>query len=149
MTVSAKCYYGLRAIYALARHDRTQPLSASEIAEQQDIPIKFLEAILGQLRSGRFVTSRRGAEGGYYLARDPESLTLGELIRFFDGPIAPVDCVSRSQPRACDYPGKCPFLGFWGRVRDAIAGVIDQTTFADLIRENSSDLPVYVGDWTI
>jgi Rrf2 family cysteine metabolism transcriptional repressor len=120
MTVSAKCYYALRAIYALAEHQGTTPLKAGEIAERQHVPIKFLEAILSQLKGGGF-----------------------------DGPIAPVDCVSVSRPKECEYPGHCPFFGFWGRVRQAISDVVDQTTFADLIKENAELGLLYVPEWTI
>ena len=149
MTVSAKCYYALRAIYALAEYRGAAPMKAGEIAEKQHIPIKFLEAILSQLKGGGFVNSRRGAEGGYLLARKPEELTIGQVIRFIDGPVAPVDCVSQSRPKDCEYPGHCPFFGFWGRVRQAIADVVDQTTFADLIQENRDLGFAYVADWTI
>jgi Rrf2 family protein len=149
MTVSAKCYYALRAIYALAEHRGPGPMKANEIAERQYIPIKFLEAILSQLKGGGFVNSRRGAEGGYLLAKPPEDLTIGQVIRFIDGPVAPVDCVSQSRPKQCEYPGHCPFFGFWGRVRQAIADVVDQTTFADLIKENRELASPYVADWTI
>ena len=76
-------------------------------------------------------------------------LKLGEIIRFIDGPIAPVDCVSVSSPKECEYPGHCPFFGFWGRVRQAISDVVDQTTFADLIKENASLGLVYIPEWTI
>jgi Rrf2 family protein len=149
MTVSAKCYYALRAIYALAEHNSSTPLKANEIAEQQYIPIKFLEAILSQLKGGGFVNSRRGAEGGYLLARAPETITIGMIIRFIDGPVAPVDCVSQSRPKQCEYPGQCPFFGFWGKVRQAIADIVDQTTFADLVKENHEINVNYVADWTI
>jgi Rrf2 family protein len=149
MTISAKCYYALRAIYALAEHRAPGPMKANEIAERQHIPIKFLEAILSQLKGGGFVTSRRGAEGGYLLAKTPEELTIGQVIRFIDGPVAPVECVSQSRPKDCDYPGHCPFFGFWGRVRQAIADVVDETTVADLIRENEELRNSYVADWTI
>jgi len=149
MTVSAKCYYALRAIYALAEHQGPAPMKANAIAEQQHIPIKFLEAILSQLKGGGFVNSRRGAEGGYLLAKAANELTLGQVIRFIDGPVAPVDCVSQSRPKECEYPGHCPFFGFWGRVRQAIADVVDQTTFADLIQENRNLGYSYVGDWII
>jgi len=149
MTVSAKCYYGLRAIYALAEHGGATPMKAGEIAERQHIPIKFLEAILSQLKGGGFIVSRRGAEGGYTLARPADRLKIGEIIRFIDGPIAPVDCVSVSRPKECEYPGQCPFFGFWGRVRQAIADVVDQTTFADLMKDNQGLNLVYIADWTI
>ena len=149
MTVSAKCYYGLRAIYALAEHGGATPMKAGEVAERQHIPIKFLEAILSQLKGGGFVVSRRGAEGGYTLARPADRLKIGEVIRFIDGPIAPVDCVSVSRPKVCEYPGQCPFFGFWGRVRQAIADIVDQTTFANLIKDNQDLNLVYIADWTI
>jgi Rrf2 family protein len=149
MTVSAKCYYGLRAISALAEQGTATPMKAGEIAERQHIPIKFLEAILSQLKGGGYVNSRRGAEGGYVLARPADKLPIGEIIRFIDGPLAPVDCVSVSRPKECEYPGHCPFFGLWGRVRKAISEVVDQTTFADLIEENQGLNLVYVADCII
>ena len=79
-------------------------MKANDIAERQHIPIKFLESILSQLRGGGFVLSRRGAEGGYILARPADRLKVGEIIRFIDGPIAPVDCVSVSRPKDANIP---------------------------------------------
>ena len=90
MAVSSKCYYALRAIYALAEHASDEPLKIAEIAERELIPVRFLEVILGQLKGGGFVRSRRGAEGGYSLARPSGSITIGEVMRYVDGPIAPV-----------------------------------------------------------
>jgi Rrf2 family cysteine metabolism transcriptional repressor len=149
MNLSSKCYYAVRAIYALAEHDRPEPLKIAEIAEREKIPIRFLEVILSQLKGGGFVQSRRGAEGGYRLARAADSLTVGEIMRYVDGPIAPVDCVSQSRPRECEFQGECHFLGFWGRLRQAISDVVDRTTFADLVRENHDRERGYVGEWTI
>jgi Rrf2 family protein len=149
MSVSSKCYYAIRAIYALSEHEGPEPMKIAEIAERELIPIRFLEVILGQLKSGGFVQSRRGAEGGYRLARAADHLTVGEIMRYVDGPIAPVDCVSQSRPKACEFHGECHFFGFWGRVRQAISDVVDQTTFADLIRENRERKRGYVGDWVI
>jgi Rrf2 family protein len=149
MSVSSKCYYALRAIYALAEHDSPEPMKIAEIAERQQIPIRFLEVILSQLKGGGFVQSRRGAEGGYRLARAAEHLTVGEVMRYVDGPIAPVDCVSQSRPKVCEFHGECNFYGFWGRVRQAISDVVDHTTFADLVREDHERRRGYVGEWTI
>jgi Rrf2 family protein len=149
MSVSSKCYYAIRAIYALAEQSGPEPMKISQIAEQELIPIRFLEVILGQLKSGGFVQSRRGAEGGYRLARPADQLTIGEIMRFVDGPIAPVDCVSQSRKKECEFQGECNFFGFWGRVRQAISDVVDQTTFADLVRENRERRRGYVGDWVI
>ena len=149
MAVSSKCYYALRAIYALSEHSGTEPMKIAEIAEREQIPVRFLEVILGQLKGGGFVRSRRGAEGGYNLARSPEEITIGEVMRYVDGPIAPVDRVSQSRPKECEFHGHCHFFGFWGRVRQAISDVVDRTTFADLMRENRDRNREYVGDWII
>jgi Rrf2 family transcriptional regulator, cysteine metabolism repressor len=149
MSVSSKCYYAIRAVYALAEHSGTEPMKIAEIADREQIPIRFLEVILGQLKGGGFVQSRRGAEGGYRLAKPADHITVGQVMRFVDGPIAPVDCVSQSRPKECEFHGECHFFGFWGRVRQAISDVVDKTTFADLIRENLDRKRGYVGDWMI
>ena len=149
MSVSSKCYYALRAIYALAEHNSPEPLKIAEIADREQIPIRFLEVILGQLTGGGFVASRRGAEGGYRLARPADRITVGEVMRYVDGPIAPVDCVSQTRPKECEFHGDCHFFGFWGRMRQAISDVVDRTTFADLVRENQQRRRGYVGEWTI
>lgn len=149
MSVSSKCYYALRAIYSLAEHNSTEPLKIAEIAEREQIPIRFLEVILNQLKGGGFVRSKRGAEGGYFLARPAEELTIGAVMRFVDGPIAPVDCVSQSRHKECEFHGECHFFGFWGRVRQAMSDVVDKTTFADLLRESQNRPKGYIGDWSI
>jgi Rrf2 family protein len=124
-------------------------MKIAEIAEREQIPIRFLEVILGQLKGGGFVQSRRGAEGGYLLGRPADQITVGQVMRYVDGPIAPVDCVSQSRPKVCEFHGECHFYDFWGRVRQAISDVVDRTTFADLVRENHKRRRSYVGDWTI
>ena len=149
MSVSSKCYYAIRAIHALAAHSGSEPLKIAQIAEQEQIPVRFLEVILSQLKGGGFVQSRRGAEGGYRLARAADQITVGAVMRYVDGPIAPVDCVSQSRPKECEFHGECPFFGFWGRVRQAISDVVDQTTFADLVREDRERKRPYVADWSI
>jgi Rrf2 family protein len=149
MSVSSKCYYAIRAIYALAEADSPTPMKIAEIAEKEHIPIRFLEVILSQLKGGGFVQSRRGVEGGYLLGRPADQITVGQVMRYVDGPIAPVDCVSQSRPKVCEFDGECHFFDFWGRVREAISNVVDRTTFADLVRENRERRRSYVGDWTI
>lgn len=149
MSVSSKCYYAIRAIYALAEHHGPEPMKIAQIAEQEQIPIRFLEVILSQLKGGGFVQSRRGAEGGYFLGKPAEKITVGQVMRYVDGPIAPVDCVSQSRPKECEFHGECHFFGFWGRVRESISNVVDRTTFADLVKENRERLRPYVGEWMI
>jgi Rrf2 family protein len=149
MSVSSKCYYAIRAIYALSEHPGPEPMKIAEIAEKEKIPIRFLEVILSQLKGRGFVKSRRGADGGYLLARSADSLTVGEVMRSVDGPIAPVDCVSKSRPTECEFHGACHFYPFWGRVRQAISDVVDRTTFADLVRENRERERAVASDWSI
>jgi Rrf2 family transcriptional regulator, cysteine metabolism repressor len=153
MSVSAKCYYAIRALYALAEHEGRhdpRPLKIADIAERERIPVRFLESILNQLKGAGYVQSRRGAEGGYRLTRPPDQLTVGEVMRFVDGPIAPIDCVSQSRPKECQFHGECHFFGFWCRVRGAIASVVDHTSFADLIDENRKrEAHRFIPDYTI
>lgn len=146
MTASARCRYALRAVYALAEHRGPAPLKAAEIADRQRVPVKFLEAILGQLKGGGFVQSRRGAEGGYWLAVPPEKLTVGEIIRFIDGPIDPAE-PSRAKRRTGAPPS--PFQDFWERVGRAISEVVDETTFADIVQENRERNKARGSDWVI
>lgn len=149
MHVTSKCYYALRALYALAEHEGLGLMKIPEIAEQERIPLRFLETILNQLKGGGFVQSVRGPEGGYRIGRPASEITVGDVMRFVDGPIAPVDCVSQSRPKECEFQGHCHFFGFWGRVRQAVSDVVDQTTIADLIHENRDIPREYVPDWTI
>ena len=149
MSVSSKCYYAIRAVYALAEHGGPELMKIAEIAEREKIPIRFLEVILSQLKGGGFVQSRRGAEGGYRLAKPAATISVGAIMRYVDGPIAPIDCVSQSRPKECDFHGDCHFFGFWGRVRQAISDVVDRTTIADLIKENHDRKKGYVSEWVI
>jgi Rrf2 family transcriptional regulator, cysteine metabolism repressor len=135
MQISSKCYYALRALFELAsqyRHSR--PVKVFEIAASQRIPRRFLEVILSELRQGGFVESRRGAEGGYILARSPETISVGEVVRFVDGDIAPVSCVStRAGEAACELNFQCPFYDFWLRAVKAVGAVYDGTSLADIL----------------
>ena len=128
MEISVKSEYGLRAVFDLACREGPQPVKIAEIAARQGIPQKFLELILSQLKQGGFLGSRRGAEGGYFLARPAEEITVGEILRHIDGPMSP----SRRQLRK-GLPADSPFPELWGEVEEALAGVLDRTTFADLV----------------
>ena len=135
--LSQKCQYGLRALFELARRRGQKATSVTEIADVQAIPPRFLEGILSQLRQGGFVISRRGAEGGYLLARDPPKLTVGEVIRFLEGPLGPVSCLA-GEGAECALYGRCSFMGMWERARVAVAEVYDSTTFADLVAQDKT-----------
>ncbi len=134
MKVSKKGEYALRALVTLARSGEGGVLPIGEIAGRENIPQKFLEQIVALLKGGGFLTSRRGSAGGYSLARDPAGVTLGEVVRFVDGPLAPVSCASVTAYASCSCPDEatCGLKAVMVDVRNAIAEILDRTTLADV-----------------
>ncbi|MGO8705496.1 MAG: RrF2 family transcriptional regulator [Candidatus Brocadiia bacterium] len=147
--VSQKCQYALRAVFELAKRHGRGPVRISDIAKAQAIPPRFLEVILNQLRQAGFVESRRGNEGGYLLARAPERLTVGEIVRFVEGPMRPVTCTPDSTETACTLHSHCVFLPMWEKIRTAISDVYDHTTFQDLVDEEIRMSSDYTPTFTI
>jgi len=144
VNITQKCQYGLRAAYELARRAGQGPVKIADIAEAQAIPARFLEAILCQLKLAGFLASKRGSEGGYMLARRPEEISVGELMRCIQGSMAPVSCVMGGSREKCRLYGDCPFLPMWKRAHEAMLGVYDATTLSDLVRGNgNSDAACY------
>jgi Rrf2 family protein len=146
--VSQKCQYALRAVFELSKHYGKGPMKIADIAEEQAIPVRFLEVILSQLKQGGFVESRRGRDGGYLLSRAPERLAVGDVIRFVEGPIGPVSCVAGNPTATCPLHGGCVFLGMWERARQAVSDVYDSTTFEDLVEEEKRS-GRYIPSYTI
>src|ERR1700694_4890851 len=126
MNISVKSEYALLAVFDLALQAAGEPVKIADIARRQAIPQKFLELILASLKQGGFVESRRGAEGGYLLARTPNQITVGEVFRFFEGG-------PNGKSRGKRKPDS-PFAELWRQVDDAVSTVIDHTSFADLPR---------------
>ena len=141
MNISVKGEYALQAIFDLASRPGGEPVRIADIAQRQKIPQKFLELILAGLKQGGFVESRRGAEGGYLLARSPESITVGEVLRFVEGP---QQSKGRSRKK-----GDSAFADMWQRVDRAVSDVIDKTSFADLLRAWADKQNRYVMNWEI
>jgi Rrf2 family cysteine metabolism transcriptional repressor len=136
MRLSKKSEYGLRALLELALVHGKTTLQRRDIADRQHIPVEFLEQILLTLKRAGLVSSRRGVNGGYNLIKQPNEITLGQVIRILDGPLAPISCVSRTAYQKCNdcpYTNKphCPVQQVMGKVRDAIAGVLDHYSLAD------------------
>src|SRR5438093_3368938 len=125
MNISVKGEYALHALFDLASQKPGEPVKIANIARRQKIPQKFLELILAGLKQGGFVESRRGAEGGYLLARSAEAITVGEVLRFVEGPHGK----SRQRRKT-----ETPFTDMWQRVDGAVSDIVDHTTFADLLR---------------
>ena len=149
MSVSQKCQYALRAMLELAKRPGRRPTKISEIAEAQAIPAKFLELILGALKQGGFVESRRGRDGGYLLVGRPADVVVGEVMRFVDGPVAPVKCIVNKQDVDCPLHGRCAFVGMWSDARDAVARIYDGTTFQDLVDTEAIARKQYVSSYCI
>jgi len=149
MLVSQKCQYALRAVFELAKRHGRGPTKIADIARAQAIPARFLEVILSQLKRGGFVESRRGKQGGYYLAGLPEAFTVGKVIRFMQGPIGPVACVTGDPGSECPLQGECVFLPMWEKVGSAIAGVYDTTTLGDLVVQEREKAHEYVPNYAI
>jgi Rrf2 family transcriptional regulator, cysteine metabolism repressor len=146
MNISVKSEYALKAVFDLASQYLLSrqasipmtPVKIADIAKRQKIPQKFLELILAGLKQSGFVDSRRGAEGGYLLARSPESITVGEVLRAVEN----VKGTSRSNSND-------PFADIWQRVDSAVSDVLDQTTFSELARIWREKHTQYVPNWEI
>jgi Rrf2 family cysteine metabolism transcriptional repressor len=141
VNISVKGEYALQAIFDLASQPGREPVKISEIARRQQIPQKFLELILASLKQGGFVESRRGAEGGYLLAKRPESITVGDVLRFVEGR-------QEERSRLRRQVGS-PLSDLWERVDDAINSVLDSATFAQLVREWTEKHSRFVPNWEI
>jgi len=134
--LTAKGKYSLKALAHLAVLDSRATIQAVDIAETNDIPKKFLDTILGELRNAGIVRSQKGPGGGYRLARVPGKIRIGHVIRTIDGPLAPIACASRTayQPcRDCSDVKACSVRLMMKKVRDAISDVLDSATLADMI----------------
>lgn len=131
MKLSRKSDYALRALMALVGHYGRGPLSIRELAEQNDIPRKFLENIMLEMKARGWVDSKAGRDGGFVLAVEPTSLTMGQVVRHFDGVLAPIACVSTTNYQGCTQEGKCTFRRVLLDVRNYVARMMDG---ADLAR---------------
>ena len=134
--LSMKAKYALRAMMVLANNER-KLMQTKAIARSADVPHKFLEAILSDLKNRGVVSSKRGVMGGYQLSRPADLITIGDIIRLMDGPLAPIRCASVTAYQTCeDCPDetRCAIRDVMVDVRIAISGVLDQRTIADLIR---------------
>ena len=139
MKFSKKSEYALRALLELTKHYDQSVIRRSEMAEALRIPVGFLEGILLTLKHAGIVASRRGVDGGFKLLKPPSLITLGQIIRTLDGPLAPIGCVSQTAYQKCDdcpYTVKqaCPIQDVMLEVRNAIAAILDHYTLEDFAR---------------
>ncbi|HNV23511.1 MAG TPA: Rrf2 family transcriptional regulator [Candidatus Omnitrophota bacterium] len=132
MKITFKGDYALKAVLDLARNYNQGLSTINDIAKRIDAPIKFLEQVLLDLKKGGFVESRRGNIGGYLLSRPPSEITVGEVVRFIDGPIEPIACVKDGYTN-CGHLYKCVFRKMWQDIATTTAHIIDNVTFEQLV----------------
>jgi Rrf2 family transcriptional regulator, cysteine metabolism repressor len=137
MNISVKSEYALLALFDLALQPAGEPVKIADIARRQQIPQKFLELILASLKQGGFVESRRGAEGGYRLAKPADQITVGQALSYMEE----AKTSKRGAHRA--------FVDLWKRVDSAVSTVLDQTTFAEMARRWKESQTRYVANWDI
>ncbi|MEA2274843.1 MAG: Rrf2 family transcriptional regulator, cysteine metabolism repressor [Solirubrobacteraceae bacterium] len=139
MMFSTKAEYGVRVMVELARHDGESPVPLAEIAETDGLPLAYLEHLVAKLRRAELVESRRGARGGYLLARPAADITMAEIVEALEGSIAPIECISEGADgtlvcaRETDTDHVCPTKLLWTRVRFSIVRTLQDTTLADLV----------------
>ena len=132
MRISTRGDYATRALQDLALRYNQGPVPIETIAGRQALPARYLEQLLLALKRAGFVGSKRGVNGGYFLAKPPREITLGQILRTVDGPIAPIFCVADSSQESCVQEGLCVLREVWTEVRDAMAAIVDNTTLADI-----------------
>ncbi len=136
MKLSTRGRYGLRAMLEMALSMNEGPVVLRTIAERQGISERYLEQLLIPLKKAGLIKSIRGSQGGYVLKRDPRNITVGDIIRVLEGPIAPVECVNEADPEECKRAGYCVTRKIWSEVRDSIIKVLESYTLEDLVVES-------------
>lgn len=134
MWVSKRTDYALRALFTLVDHFGGTPIPIRELARRNDVPKRFLEQIMLDLKTQGWVESVAGIRGGYLLARNPAKITMGEVVRHFDGILAPIECVSIAGYQRCSQEPVCRFRRIFLDVRNYVAGVMDRSTLADVAK---------------
>ena len=134
MQVSKKTDYALRALFTLVEHYNGTPIPIRELARRNDIPKRFLEQIMLALKAKGWVESLAGMRGGYVLAKNPSKITMGEVVRHFDGILAPIACVSLSGYRRCSQEPVCRFRRVFFDIRNYVTAVMDRSTLAEVAK---------------
>lgn len=130
MRLSKKTDYALRVLFALVDRWGGGPVSMSELARKNDIPKRFLEHIMLDLKKQGWVDSSAGRNGGYFLAKSPDQITMGQVVRYFDGVLAPIGCVSVNHHEPCSQSNACKFRRVLLEIRNMTARYMDNATLA-------------------
>ena len=132
MKISTKGRYALRLLIDLATNYEGEPIRLKDVAERQDISIKYLEQIISTLNKAGYVKSVRGAQGGYVLVKKPKDYTVGMILRLTEGSLAPVACIEDKE-MTCERMQNCVTIKVWGKINDAVNNVVDNITLQDLV----------------
>jgi Rrf2 family protein len=134
MRVSKKTDYALRALFTLVDHYEGAPIPIRELARRNDIPKRFLEQIMLDLKTQGWVKSMAGLRGGYVLSKNPSKITMGEVVRHFDGILAPIGCVSVSAYKRCSQEPVCRFRRVFLDARNYVTGIMERATLAEVAK---------------
>ena len=147
MKLSTKGRYGLQAMVDLGVYSKERHVSLKSIAERLSMSENYLEQLMALLKKNKLVVSARGAQGGYALAKNPEEITIGEILRALEGSLAPTTCTCKGNTIHCALDGKCVTKSVWEKIRDSIDRVVDGITLdqlmADYERINENALQTY------
>jgi Rrf2 family protein len=138
MKISKKTDYALRALFYLVEYKESGPISIGELARQNAVPKRFLEHIMLDLKSQGWVRSVAGKNGGYTLAKKPGSISMGEVVRYFDGLLAPINCVSAKQYEPCSQEKRCRFRQVFLQIRDNTARTMEMATLESVVNASPS-----------
>lgn len=136
MRFSTRGRYGVQIMVDLAQHAAEGPISLKSVADRQNLSENYLEQLVPELRRAGLVKSIRGSQGGYVLAKKPEDINIGDVIRVLEGPIAPVECNEQIEDNCCEKTKFCVTREVWVKVRDSINDVVDSISLADLLEDN-------------
>lgn len=135
MKISTKGRYAIRLMIDIAEHSSNGNVSIKEVANRQNISLKYLEQIVNMLSKAGFLRSQRGLQGGYKLARSPKDYTVGDILRITEGKMAPVSCLE-DEVNQCPRVSTCSTIRFWSGLYKVINDYLDSTTIADLVMED-------------
>ena len=137
MKLSTRSRYGTRILLDLARHNKQGPVQIGEISKRQDISVKYLEQLIRPLKQAELVESVRGPKGGHLLVKEPEEITLGQIVRLFEGQSDLVECVS--SPEKCNMADDCQVRQAWKDATRVLYEKLDSITIADLLESNHTE----------
>ena len=149
MRISKRCQYGLRAVFELALREPDRPVKTHKIASVQNIPVRFLETILNELKHEGYVESHRGNSGGYTLAMPPDKISINDIVQTLDGPICLADGDKTAKNKCEYYYGDYAFEKLWKKLEEAISGVCGETRFSDMVNWEQENKKNIAPDYSI